>query len=111
MKYALVTLCLILCSPAASVMAEDCGMKVTYEGKGAGEVVFDGPLHSSKGFTCASCHDGLGLANPLFEMKKRGNNLSMRKMDMGRSCGYCHNGKNTFSTASMTDCSKCHHKE
>ena len=110
MKYALVALCLLLGSHAVPVLAEDCGVKITYEGKGAGEVVFDGSLHSSKGLTCASCHDGLGLSNPLFEKKKRANNMSMRKMDLGRSCGYCHDGKNSFSTAKMTDCSKCHHK-
>jgi len=110
MKYALVAIVLAFSFMALPVLAEDCGVKITYEGKGAGEVVFDGPLHSSKGLTCASCHNSRGLSDPLFEKKRGGSSMSMRKMDLGRSCGYCHDGKNTFSTASMTDCSKCHHK-
>ena len=100
----------LLCSGAGSALAARCAPIIIYEGKGAGEVVFNSVTHMSKGLTCADCHEGKGFSYPLFEMKKGANGVSMRKMAMGRACGYCHDGKQTFSVTSEIQCSKCHHK-
>ncbi len=83
-----------------------CDTVVVYEGQGAGQVVFDGKLHAEKGLTCANCHEGRLFSPALFSMKKGSNELSMRKMELGRSCGYCH----PVSMKETLTCDKCHKK-
>ena len=104
MKYLLLAawFTLILCGSAHAV--EPCG-KIMFEGKGAGEVLFDGTVHSKK-FTCDHCHESSGLTPALFEMKRGASWITMKKMERGRSCGYCHEivYHDSFS------CSVCHHK-
>jgi c(7)-type cytochrome triheme protein len=97
---------IVLCWYAVPAHAVPIGVKVTYQGKGAGEVVFDGSAHAASGLTCSVCHDGQGLVPPMFEMKKNSSFISMRKMQMGLSCGHCHK----VSMKDMSSCSLCHHK-
>ena len=110
MKVFLNVMIVLLCSGAGSAQAAGCVSVITYEGKGAGEVVFDRAAHMSKGLTCVDCHEGQGFSSPLFEMKKGATSVSMRKMAMGRACGYCHDGNKTFSVTNEIQCSKCHRK-
>jgi len=110
MKYILMTLILALCSLAGRSYADGCGVKVTYPGQGAGKVIFDGAVHLSKGIPCDRCHEGQGFNFALFEKKRGSTIMSMKKMENGRSCGYCHDGKKSFSVADMTACSRCHQK-
>ncbi len=89
-----------------TAFAMSCGTVTVYGGGGAGQVVFDGKLHSEKGLNCVDCHEGRAFSSALFEMKKGADVMSMRKMELGRSCGYCH-------PVSMNDtltCDKCHKK-
>ena len=97
---------LVLCVFAGEAQAVPIGVKITYQGKGAGEVVFDGSAHAAKGLTCAVCHDGDGLIPGMFEMKKNSSSISMRKIEMGLSCGNCHK----VSMKDTSSCSLCHHK-
>lgn len=85
--------------------AVDCGVKVVYEGKGAGQVTFNGATHAGNGLACAECHERRGLSLPLFEKQKGSTGITMRKMEMGRACGYCHD------VVDDSKCSKCHQKE
>jgi phosphate transport system substrate-binding protein len=115
MNYLLMIIGILLFSLAGSslagnVGAERCGANIMYEGKGAGQVVFDGTLHSSKGFSCSVCHEQHGLSSALFEMKKGADAISMRKMQLGSSCGYCHDGTKAFSVTDYLQCANCHHK-
>lgn len=103
--YSLLCISIVLHAFVPGAGAVPIGSQVTYHGKGAGTVVFDGAVHA-KSLTCVDCHDTDGLIPPLFVMKKYSNGVSMRKIEMGLSCGKCH-------AVSMTDtstCSTCHHK-
>lgn len=86
--------------------ASTCGDAVVYEGKGAGQVLFDGKLHAAKGLTCADCHEGEMFSPALFSMQKGSNDITMRKMELGRSCGHCHE----VSMKDTLSCDKCHKK-
>ena len=104
MKHLTIMVCMILFI-SGNVQAVGSGSSIVYEGKGAGEVVFDGAVHAGS-LTCANCHESLGLTPPLFDMKKGESWITMKKIERGRSCGYCHDVQpNNFST-----CGKCHHK-
>jgi c(7)-type cytochrome triheme protein len=109
-NYLLLIICVFVGSLAGTVYAEGCGVNIRYEGKGAGQVVFDGTLHTSKGFTCSDCHEQHGFSTALFEMKTGANVITMRKMQLGSSCGSCHDGKKAFSATDYLSCSNCHHK-
>lgn len=106
MKYLLIAVSMLLCSATGTVFAGSCPAMVTYEGGGAGKVVFDGKLHSSKILACSKCHDGKGFEPALFEMKQGSTTVSMRKIEMGRACGSCHVVKEN----DYLSCSTCHHK-
>jgi c(7)-type cytochrome triheme protein len=93
------------CAVSFEAQALPNGVQVTYAGKGAGAVTFDGAVHA-KAFSCAECHDDRGLMPPLFQMKNFGNGISMRKMEMGQSCGKCH----AVSMKDTSSCSLCHRK-
>jgi c(7)-type cytochrome triheme protein len=104
--YSLIIFFTVLCSFTGSAHGTArCG-KILYEGKGAGEVVFDATAHAAKGLTCADCHEPHVFTPALFVMKKGANSVSMTRMERGWSCGSCHDvsATNTFS------CSRCHHK-
>jgi c(7)-type cytochrome triheme protein len=110
MNYFMVSIYVLLCSLAVNAHAEGCGVTVIYEGKGAGQVIFDGKFHASKNLVCADCHEGSAFSFALFEAKRGANIVSMRNMELGRSCGHCHDGKQAFSTTDSLSCSKCHKK-
>ena len=97
---------LFSCSLTENAYAVESGVTITYSGKGAGEVVFDGTVHAEKGSICSDCHERNGLSLALFEMKKGADVINMRKIEMGKSCGHCH----TVSLADTSSCSTCHHK-
>lgn len=91
---------------AAGVSAVPGGSTITYGGGGAGQVVFDGTLHAAQGLACADCHEGHGLSFALFEERIEPGAISMRSMELGRSCGKCH----PVSMERTLNCSICHHK-
>ena len=95
---------MVLCSLAGSAHAAESGVTITYEGKGAGQVVFDGTLHAAKGLSCADCHEPQFLLPALFGMKKGSEEITMNKIVRGRSCGRCHE----VSMTNFLICSKCH---
>lgn len=104
MSVLILVVCLLASIPGKAD-AVDCRVKVVFSGKGAGQVTFDGAVHSGRGIACAQCHEHRGLSLPLFEKQKGSTMISMRKMAMGRACGYCHD------VVDETKCSKCHKKE
>ncbi|VAX05592.1 hypothetical protein MNBD_GAMMA26-1627 [hydrothermal vent metagenome] len=53
-------------------------------------------------FRCKVCHENL------FVMKRGTNELSHEKIDAGKLCGACHNGKTSFDTVDKTNCPRCH---
>jgi len=106
MNYLLIVASMLICSFTCTVYADTCPVMITYEGKGAGAVVFDGKLHSAKGLTCKKCHEGQGLMPALFEMKKWSTAVNMRKIELGRTCGSCH----VVTENDDRNCSSCHHK-
>jgi len=107
MRFIVTTLCIILfCSLAGNAFAVASGVTITYEGGGAGTVVFDGTVHAAKKLTCGECHERQGLHLPLFAMKKGGDILTMKVMERGRACGYCH----PISLNEILKCEKCHRK-
>jgi len=106
MNYLMIIAIMLICSFNCTVYADVCPTMITYDGKGAGAVVFDGKLHSIKGITCKKCHEAQGFTPALFEMKKRSTAVNMRRMEMGRTCGGCHEVTNNDDR----NCSICHHK-
>jgi len=110
MIYLMTLVVMVLYAFPGKAHADGCGGAVSYEGKGAGQVVFDRTVHVSRGLTCADCHEGSAFSFALFEMKRGASNLSMRNMALGRSCGYCHDGKQAFATTGSLNCSRCHQK-
>jgi c(7)-type cytochrome triheme protein len=104
MKHLMIMVCMILLI-SGSTYAVGSGSSIVYEGKSAGAVVFDGTVHAN-GLTCANCHESIGLTPPLFEMKRGESWITMKKMERGRSCGYCHE----VQLHDFSSCGKCHHK-
>ena len=107
-----ITAGVLFCSATvfANTTEQNCVVKTTFGGRGAGEVVYDGPLHLAKGYDCSYCHENRGFALPLFEKEKGGNLVTMRRMELGWSCGHCHDGKEAFSVIDQIACSRCHQK-
>ena len=97
---------ILLCSLAAEVLAVPSGEVVRYEGGGAGTVMFSGSVHASEGLNCDACHEGDGLGIALFSRTRGDNEVTMRRMEMGRSCGHCHK----ISMSETLGCDICHHK-
>ena len=91
------------CLFPGSAPAVQEGIKITFNGGGAGVVVFDGTVHA-KELKCADCHETRFLSPALYGMNRSPFEVSMRKMEMGKSCGRCHD------VTSDRSCSACHHK-
>ncbi len=106
----LIIIGMILSSLAGNTSAMGCENNIVFDGKDAGQVVFNVTAHISKGITCSDCHEGRGFSFALYEMKKSIYTITMRKMQLGASCGYCHDGNKAFSVTDNLGCSKCHHK-
>lgn len=96
----IVAVCFLF-SLAAFAMASGPAKKVEYDGGGSGKVVLDGKSHAAAGLKCAACHS----KPKLFGMKKSA--LKMAEMKDGKSCGACHDGKQSFA---VSECAKCHKK-
>ena len=75
---------------------------ITLKSKG-GDVIFSHNTHvEGMSLACTDCHDKLYLG------KGQHKAATMKQMQKGKSCGFCHNGKKAFSVKS--DCAKCHKK-
>ena len=103
MKHLVTALFSMILLVSQNAQAVGPGSAIVFDGKGAGEVIFDGTVH--KGLACADCHEPRGLTPALFEMKRGESWISMKKMERGRSCGFCHEIAQNFS-----NCSFCHKK-
>ncbi len=100
-----ITAAVVLYAGIGTVYAVPSGKTISFAGKGAGDVVFDGRNHADRGAKCATCHPGL------FKMKKGASPMTMRDMESGRSCGSCHNGRQAFAVNESSNCAKCHNNK
>lgn len=64
------------------------------------DALFSHNFHLDAGYKCGECHSQLFIAGP---GSKR---YLMRDMEIGKSCGGCHNSRVAFSVRG--DCQKCH---
>lgn len=67
--------------------------------KGAGNVHFRHDQHLGK-YKCNTCHTAL------YTLNGRNPKVTMKAMEIGRSCGACHNGKKAFTV--KANCAMCH---
>lgn len=95
-------LLIALCSFPSVSFAVKSGDTVSWQGGGAGRVVFEGKEHAEAGYGCKDCHPAL------FEMRKRTAKITMDVMNKGKFCGSCHNGIIEFSTNDRQKCHECH---
>ncbi len=96
----------VMCACAGTAHAVASGVTITYDGKGAGPVTFDGTVHAKR-LSCADCHEPRLLLPPLYEKKKGSEQITMHKITQGQSCGSCHE----VSMTNYLSCSKCHHNK
>jgi len=75
------------------------GGEIVYKDTGMGDVMFSHANHLGMGLECNACHSSL------FGYKKTSGRITMDKINKGKYCGGCHNGKTAFSAE---DCSACH---
>ena len=86
-----------------SIQATDRGKTIVYRGGGQGRVVFDGHVHSAKGYTCRDCHTIFAkTGRQLFETQKKGL-ISTIDHENRTKCFTCHNGQTAFYR-----CEGCH---
>ncbi len=64
-----------------------------------GEILFSHDVHTGM-FGCDECHPDI------FRAKANSNQVGMKKMEEGESCGACHDGESAFGVAG--DCTTCH---
>ncbi len=64
------------------------------------DAFFSHKFHVGLDYKCNSCHSRLFIAGP------KSKRYLMREMELGRSCGGCHNGKEAFDVSG--DCNRCH---
>jgi c(7)-type cytochrome triheme protein len=96
----LTTLCIF---PETSMHATERGKTIVYRGGGQGRVVFDGHLHSAKGYTCRDCHtDYAKTGTQLFETQRKGL-ISTIDHENKTQCFTCHDGRTAFFR-----CDGCH---
>ena len=87
---------------ATPLFAASSAGDITLKNKG-GDVTFSHDNHvEGMALACTDCHDKLYLS------KGQHKAVTMKKMQKGKSCGTCHNGKKAFSVKG--DCAKCHKK-
>jgi c(7)-type cytochrome triheme protein len=85
----------------AGVPSKVGGGGVLFKVKDAGNVFFSHIFHvETKGLRCTDCHDAIYITT------KKTSASTMKEMQMGKSCGACHNGKKAFSV--KADCGRCH---
>ena len=98
MKHAHVVLALALTLILAAQVGASERKTLRYGGGGQGTVVFDGPQHASKGFTCKDCHLSLFVTAQMAR-------IAFQDHFNGKSCFACHNQVNA-----SRDCGSCHRK-
>jgi c(7)-type cytochrome triheme protein len=67
-----------------------------------GKVVFRHQFHVAVSDKCTACHV------KLFRMLRPTRHVSHGEMEVGRSCGACHNGRMAFGPADAASCGRCH---
>jgi len=73
--------------------------EITFIDKHAGNISFSHKNHTAL-YKCGECH-------PLiFKTSRSKTRVSMKKMEAGKSCGGCHDGKTAFSV--KENCASCH---
>ena len=73
--------------------------ELTFMDKNAGNISFSHKNHTGL-YKCGECH-------PLiFKTSRSKTRISMKKMEAGKSCGSCHDGKTAFSV--KENCASCH---
>lgn len=97
--------CVLVFLPLAAPAVPE-GVKLTWEGGGAGPVIFDGTVHAKQGLACDVCH----VAGQ-FHTQKGADPITMDALKKDQYCGYCHNGTRAFSTKKTSDCGRCHKKK
>lgn len=95
----LLVLMLIVALPSAlyAVGMEGFVDEVFLKTENVGKVRFS---HSVHGTGCVECHP------KIFIKENNSNQVGMKAMEKGKSCGACHNGKRVFTVAE--NCTKCH---
>lgn len=69
--------------------------------KGLSPVIYPHWVHRAF-FRCKVCHEDI------FIMKRGANEISQIKIQEGKQCGTCHNGKISFNAGEEKNCGKCH---
>ena len=99
MKLSIIIALLLVAMPLLAAVG---GGDISLKNKG-GDVMFSHETHvDGMKLACTECHDKLYLS------KGQHKAVTMKKMQKGKSCGACHNGKKAFSVKG--DCAKCHKK-
>jgi c(7)-type cytochrome triheme protein len=75
------------------------GGEMTYKMEGFGPVVFSHDNHIAQGLKCGQCHTAI------FGFQKTSGRMTMDKINKGKFCGGCHNGKKAFGADA---CDSCH---
>lgn len=97
MRTIVLAVLLLAAGPVAAVVG---GGEVVFQPKDADKAVFSHEAHvAGAKLGCKECHPRLYLD---VAKSKR---ATMKQMEMGKSCGACHEGKRAFA---LDDCSKCH---
>lgn len=78
------------CHPSAELLFKE---------KTTGDVLFSHKFHTGL-YSCADCHVSI------FKTDRSKVKVSMQKMEEGKSCGACHDGKTAFSVKDT--CEACH---
>lgn len=73
--------------------------EITFIDKNAGNISFSHKKHTGL-YTCGECHP------KIFKASRSKTRTSMKKMEAGKSCGSCHDGKTAFSV--KENCASCH---
>ncbi len=73
--------------------------ELLYKEKSTGDIVFSHKFHTTL-YGCAACH------TTVFKTTRSQVKVSMQKMETGKSCGRCHDGKTAFSVKDK--CESCH---
>jgi c(7)-type cytochrome triheme protein len=73
--------------------------ELLFEEKSTGNVVFSHKFHTGL-YSCGDCH------KTLYETARSKVRVTMQKMEEGKSCGGCHDGKTAFSVKEK--CDSCH---
>ncbi len=102
LRLALVSLA-VLIAPAGPAGAEYGDILFTRKTPGTAEIpaaIFPHFLHRMQ-YKCHVCHD------TIFAMQAGANDIVMDKIQAGKFCGTCHNGKIAFQ-ATFDTCPRCH---